>query len=109
VGAGAPESRRGRHRQTIDDVERHGVDRLLGGLAADLRDGTYRPLAARRMFIPKPASRERRPLSIPAVRDRVVQAAARIALEPIFEADFLPCSFGFRPAQVGRRRSTGSR
>ena len=49
------------------------------------------------MSIPKPGSRERRLLSIPAVRDRVVQAAARIVLEPIFEADFLPCSFGFRP------------
>ena len=49
------------------------------------------------MFIPKPGSRERRPLSIPAVRDRIVQAAVRIVLEPIFEADFLPCSFGFRP------------
>jgi len=83
--------------QTIDDVEQHGVDRLLDELATDLRDGTYRPLAARRVFIPKPGSRERRPLSIPAVRDRVVQAAARIVLEPIFEADFLPCSFGFRP------------
>jgi group II intron reverse transcriptase/maturase len=82
---------------TITDVERHGVDRLLDELATDLRDGTYRPLAARRVFIPKPGSRERRPLSIPAVRDRVVQAAARIVLEPIFEADFLPCSFGFRP------------
>jgi group II intron reverse transcriptase/maturase len=83
--------------QTIDDVERYGVDRLLDELAADLSDGSYRPLAARRVFIPKPGSRERRPLSIPAVRDRVVQAAARIVLEPIFEADFLPCSFGFRP------------
>jgi len=84
-------------RTTITDVEQHGVDRLLGELAADLRDGSYRPLAARRVFIPKPGSSERRPLSIPAVRDRVVQAAARIVIEPIFEADFLPCSFGFRP------------
>ena len=86
--------------QTIDDVERHGVDRLLDELGTDLRDGTYRPLAARRVFIPKPGSRERRPLSIPAVRDRVVQAAVRIVLEPIFEADFLPCSFGFRPRKA---------
>ena len=84
-------------RQTIDDVERYGVDRLLDELATDLSDGSYRPLAARRVFIPKPGSNERRPLSIPAVRDRVVQAAARIVLESIFEADFLPCSFGFRP------------
>jgi RNA-directed DNA polymerase len=85
-------------RQTIADVEQYGVDRLLGELAADLRDGSYRPLAARRVFIPKPGRpTEQRPLSIPAVRDRVVQAATRIVIEPIFEADFLPCSFGFRP------------
>jgi RNA-directed DNA polymerase len=83
--------------QTITDVEHYGVDRMLDELAADVRDGSYRPLAARRVFIPKPGSNERRPLSIPAVRDRVVQAAARVVLEPIFEADFLACSFGFRP------------
>jgi group II intron reverse transcriptase/maturase len=82
---------------TITDVEHYGVDRLLDERAADVRDGSYRPLAARRVFIPKPGSTERRPLSIPAIRDRVVQAAARIVLEPIFEADFLACSFGFRP------------
>ena len=83
--------------QTITDIEHYGVTRLLDELAADLRDGSYRPLPARRVFIPKPGSLERRPLSIPAVRDRVVQAAARIVLEPIFEAGFLGCSFGFRP------------
>jgi group II intron reverse transcriptase/maturase len=54
-------------------------------------------LPARRVWIPKPGSTERRPLSIPAVRDRVVQAAVKLVLEPVFEADFLPCSFGFRP------------
>jgi len=85
---------------TIADVEQHGVDRLLDELATDLRNGDYRPLAARRVFIAKPGSSERRPLSIPAVRDRVVQAAARIVIEPIFEADFLPCSFGFRPKRA---------
>jgi RNA-directed DNA polymerase len=84
-------------RTKIADVEQHGVHRLLDELARDLRDGSYRPLAARRVFIAKPGSNERRPLSIPAVRDRVVQAAVRIVLESIFEADFLPCSFGFRP------------
>jgi RNA-directed DNA polymerase len=73
------------------------VSRLLDELAADLRDGGYRPLAARRVFIPKPGSAERRPLSIPTVRDRIVQAACKIVLEPIFEADMLDCSFGFRP------------
>jgi RNA-directed DNA polymerase len=85
-------------RQTIADVEEHGVVRLLDGLAADLRSGSYRALPARRVFIPKPGRPgEQRPLSIPAVRDRVVQAATKIVVEPIFEADMLECSFGFRP------------
>ena len=59
--------------------------------------GRYRPLPARRVMIPKPGTAEQRPLSIPPVRDRIVQAAVKIVLEPVFEADFLPCSFGFRP------------
>ncbi len=84
-------------RTTIADVEQHGVDRLLDELAVDLKDASYRPLPARRVFISKPGSQERRPLSVPAVRDRVVQAAVKVVIEPIFEADFLPCSFGFRP------------
>ena len=84
-------------RQSIADVERYGVPRLLDELAADLREGRWRPLPARRVFIPKPGREELRPLSIPAVRDRIVQAAARIVVEPIFEADMLECSFGFRP------------
>ena len=84
-------------RQTITDVERCGVDRLLDELAADLKEGRWRPLPARRVFIPKPGREELRPLSIPAVRDRVVQAAVKIVIEPIFEADMLECSFGFRP------------
>jgi len=89
-------------RQTIADVEEYGVTKLLDELAADLKEGRWRPLAARRVFIPKPGSpRERRPLSIPAVRDRVVQAALKTVIEPIFEADMLECSYGFRP-----RRST---
>jgi RNA-directed DNA polymerase len=88
-------------RQTIADVERYGVDRLLDELAADLKDGSFRPLAARRVFIPKPGRpTEQRPLSIPAVRDRIVQAATKTVIEPIFEADFLPCSFGFRPRRA---------
>ena len=84
-------------RQTIADVEQYGVSRLLDELAADLKDGGWRPLPARRVFIPKPGREELRPLSIPAVRDRVVQAAVKLVIEPVFEADFLPCSFGFRP------------
>ena len=82
---------------TLTDVEQYGVTRLLGELEAELKAGAYRPLPARRVFIPKPSSDERRPLSIPSVRDRIVQAAVKIVLEPVFEADFLPCSFGFRP------------
>ncbi|MDQ4004956.1 MAG: reverse transcriptase domain-containing protein, partial [Actinomycetota bacterium] len=84
-------------RTTIADVERYGVTRLLDELAAELKAGTYRPLPARRVYIDKRGSADKRPLSIPAVRDRVVQAAVKIVLEPVFEADFLPCSFGFRP------------
>ena len=84
-------------RVTLADAEEYGVTRLLGELAAELKEGRYRPLPARRVFIPKPGTSEQRPLSIPAVRDRVVQAACKIVLEPVFEADFLPCSFGFRP------------
>jgi RNA-directed DNA polymerase len=84
-------------RQTITDVEHYGVTRLLDELAADLRERRWRPLPARRVFIPKPGRKELRPLSIPAVRDRVVQAATKIVIEPIFEADMLECSFGFRP------------
>ena len=88
-------------RQTIADVEAYGIAKLLDGLAADLKDGSYRTLPARRVFIPKPGRpQEQRPLSIPAVRDRVVQAAMKTVIEPIFEADFLPCSFGFRPRRA---------
>ena len=87
-------------RVTLEAVEQYGVSRLLDDLVADLKDGKWRPLPTRRVFIPKPGSAEGRPLSIPSVRDRVVQAALKIVLEPIFEADFLPCSFGFRPRRA---------
>ncbi|MFD1537917.1 group II intron reverse transcriptase/maturase [Nonomuraea guangzhouensis] len=84
-------------RVTLVDVEEYGVARLLDELARELEEGRYRPLATRRVFIPKPGSGELRPLSIPSVRDRIVQAAVKIVLEPIFEAGMLDCSFGFRP------------
>jgi RNA-directed DNA polymerase len=91
---GAP----GIDRITLDWIEKeYGIDRLVDDLVSELREGAYRPAPARRVYIPKPATTDKRPLSIPAVRDRVVQAAAKIVLEPIFEADFAPCSFGFRP------------
>jgi len=83
-------------RQTLAAVEEHGVACLLGELQRDLRGGRYRPAPVRRVAIPKPQGGVR-PLGIPTVRDRVVQQAARIVLEPIFEAGFLDASHGFRP------------
>ncbi|GIW91441.1 MAG: group II intron reverse transcriptase/maturase [Pirellulaceae bacterium] len=68
-------------------------------LAEQLQDGTYRPQAIRRVYIPKPGSQEKRPLGIPTIRDRVVQAALRYVIEPIFERDFAEHSYGFRPGR----------
>ncbi len=86
--------------ETIEEIEARGVEPFLRGIQQDLKEGSYRPAPVRRVYIPKPDGR-RRPLGIPTIRDRVVQAAAKLVLEPIFEADFKECSFGFRP-----RRST---
>jgi RNA-directed DNA polymerase len=83
-------------RVTLVAVEDYGVDRMLRELRRDLREGVYRPAPARRVEIPKPRGGVR-PLGLPTVRDRVAQAAAKIVLEPIFEADFMSCSYGFRP------------
>jgi group II intron reverse transcriptase/maturase len=82
--------------QTLADVEQMGIEEFLEDLGARLRAGTYRPAAVRRRYIPKGTGGQR-PLGIPTVRDRVAQMATTLMLEPIFEADFLPCSYGFRP------------
>jgi RNA-directed DNA polymerase len=82
--------------QTIQAIEEGGAGIFLNQLWEELKVGCYQPQPVRRVYIPKPDGRKR-PLGIPVVRDRVVQAAMKIAIEPIFEADFQPCSFGFRP------------
>jgi len=83
-------------RETLADVEEYGEERMLRDLQDALRAGEYRPPPVRRRNIPKPDGGVR-PLGIPTVRDRVAQMAAKLVLEPIFEADFLPSSYGYRP------------
>lgn len=81
---------------TLAEIERVGVGAFLEGIRVSLVQGLYRPQVVLRRYIPKSAG-GRRPLGIPSVRDRVVQMAAKLVLEPVFEADFRSCSFGFRP------------
>ena len=81
---------------TLRSIEEQGVTQFLEGIQADLKAGQYRPSAVRRQYIGKDDGKQR-PLGIPTVRDRVVQTAAKIVIEPIFEADFEASSFGFRP------------
>jgi RNA-directed DNA polymerase len=90
-------------RETLADVEGYGEERMLGDLQDALRAGEYHPPPVRRRDIPKPDGGVR-PLGIPTVRDRVAQQAAKLVLEPVFEADFLPSSYGYRP----KRSATGA-
>jgi RNA-directed DNA polymerase len=82
--------------ETIAAIEERGIEEILQELGSVLKAGKYRPAAVLRRYIPK-ADGKKRPLGIPTVRDRIVQMAAKLVLEPIFEAAFLPCSYGFRP------------
>ncbi|MGH9882829.1 MAG: reverse transcriptase domain-containing protein, partial [Pyrinomonadaceae bacterium] len=84
--------------QSIEMFEQH-LEANLERLATAVRNGNYCPQALRRVWIPKPGSREKRPLGIPTVRDRVVQTAMRAVLEPIFERIFAAQSYGFRPGR----------
>jgi len=81
---------------SFEAIEEQGVVSFVEHLRKELIDGTYRPLRARKVGIPKDGGKTR-VLSIPAIRDRVVQGALKLILEPIFEADFQPGSFGYRP------------
>jgi RNA-directed DNA polymerase len=94
INAGAP----GVDGQTFADIEAYGEDRWLDALAEELRKGTYQSQPVRRVFIPKPDGKQR-PLGIPCIKDRVVQMAAVLVLEPIFEADLEPEQHAYRPGR----------
>src|ERR1700674_2297833 len=85
--------------QSFRDIESRGLEEWLSGVREELRAKTYQPQAVRRVMIPKPGGGER-PLGIPTIRDRVVQTAAKLLLEPIFEADFDPNAYGYRPERA---------
>ena len=85
---------------TFDDIEAAGRERWLAAVQEALRTETYRPQPVRRVLIPKPGGTGERPLGIPVILDRVVQTAALLILEPIFEADLEPTAYGYRPGRT---------
>jgi len=82
---------------TFGTIEKQGLRQFLKDIREELTDRSYRPQAIRRVLIPKTGSKEKRPLGIPTIRDRVVQMAVKMMIEPVFEADFIETSYGFRP------------
>ena len=84
--------------ESFEDIESRGREKWLNGLRQDLHDKTYQPQPVRRVMLPKPGGGER-PLGIPTIRDRVAQTAAKLILEPIFEADLEPSAYGYRPGR----------
>lgn len=92
---GAP----GVDRQTFGEIEAQGVGPWLGSIQKELKEKKYKPQPVRRVMIPKPGGTGERPLGIPTIRDRVVQTAAKLVLEPIFEADFDDAAYGYRPGR----------
>ena len=96
ANAGAP----GVDGETFAAIETAGLEGWLSGLRKELTEKTYRPAPVRRVMIPKPGGGER-PLGIPTIRDRVAQTAAKLVLEPIFEADLEDAAYGYRPRRSG--------
>ena len=87
---------------TFEMIEEYGVEEYLLDIQEDLKNKKYRPKPVKRVYIPKPDGKQR-PLGIPTIRDRIVQQACKIVIEPIFEANFLDSSYGFRPKEMQNR------